>query len=235
MSVKVDIRMPPQSAFDNFERQSRGRMEAAALNASHIAAARAKTAIRREMLSSGLGRLGNAVDSGSDLEKRGAVFRKGTGFSASGWVNLRTRNERTVGAIDAYTQGAEITPRNGRWLWLPTDDIPARAGRKKITPANWNKFGLDKKIGPLVLVKSVNGAPLLVVKDASVSGSGKARSAKSLTKTGRLRKGQVARSFIVAFIAIPRTSRQARVDVPAIMRSIQQQLPAIIEDQLRKP
>lgn len=233
--MKVELRMPPLTAFNSFERQSRARLEAAALNASHIAAGRAKAAVRSEMVSAGLGRLGNAVDSGSDLQKRGVVFRRGTGFSASGWVNLRSKSERTVGAIDAYTQGAEIAPKNGRWLWLPTDDIPVRAGRRKITPGNWSKFGLDKRIGPLVAIRSVNGAPLLVVMNASVSASGKARSAKSLTKTGRLRKGQVAREFIVAFVAIPRTSRQARVDVRAIMRTQHAQLQALVEEQLRRP
>lgn len=232
MSIKVQLRMPPRSAFDNFERRTRARLEAASLNATYIAAERAKTMIRREMASAGLGRLGNAVDSGGDARKRGSVFRKGAGFSASGWVHIRTKSERTRGAIDAYTKGADIKPRNGRWLWIPTDDIPSRAGRKKITPESYNRLGLDKRIGPLVLVRSVNGWPLLVVKNASLSGSGKARSAKALTKTGRLRKGQVARDFIVAFIGIPRTSRQARVDVPAIMREAQAMLPKLIEQQL---
>lgn len=73
-----------------------------------------------------------------------------------------------------------------------------------------------------------------MVKGASVSGSGKARSAKSLRKDGGLRKGQVAQKLIVAFIGIPRTSRQARVDVPAIMREAQASLPELIEQQLRR-
>lgn len=109
------------------------------------------------MASAGLGRLGAVVDSGSDLQKRGAVRASGIGFSASGWVFVRSKSPRTRGAIEAYTEGAEITPRAGRWLWIPTDDIPARAGGKKITPANWEKSGLDKKIGPLVTIKSANG------------------------------------------------------------------------------
>lgn len=226
--------MPPVSAFDNFERQSRARLEAAALNASHIAAARAKTMIRREMVSAGLGRLGNAVGSGSDLQKRGQVRASGVGFSASGWVHLRTKSERTLGAIESYTQGSTITPRRGRWLWLATDDIPSRAGRKRITPQSYNQLGFDKRIGPLVMVRSVNGWPLLVVKNASVSASGKARSAKSRKIGGGLRKGQVARDFIVAFVGIPRTSRRARVDVPAIMREAQAMLPGLVAEQLRR-
>lgn len=231
---RVEIRMPPLSAFNNFERETKERIQAAALNATHIAAARAKTMIRREMVAAGLGRLGNAVDSGSDLEKRGAVRSRGTGFSASGWVFVRSRSERTLGAIEAYTLGAEISPRQGRWLWIPTDNVPARAGRMKITPGNWDRAGLDKRIGPLVLVRSVNGWPLLVVKGAGVSLSGKPRSAKSRRKDGGLRKGQMARDFIVAFIGIPRTSRQARVDVPAIMREVNAMLPTLIEQQLNR-
>ena len=46
---RVEIRMPPRSAFDKFERETEARIEAAALNATHMAAGRAKTLIRREM------------------------------------------------------------------------------------------------------------------------------------------------------------------------------------------
>lgn len=35
--VKVGIRMPPRSAFDDFERDSVSRLQAAALNATHVA------------------------------------------------------------------------------------------------------------------------------------------------------------------------------------------------------
>ena len=230
----VELRMPPRSAFDAFERETRARLQVAALNATHIAAGRAKSMIRREMISAGLGRLNLAVDSGSDLEKRGVVRSSGVGFSASGWIHVRSKSERTLGAIEAYTEGAEIAPRRGRWLWLPADDIPSRVGRKKITPESYNRLGLDKRIGPLVMIRSVNGWPLLVVKSASVSGSGKARSAKSRRRDGGLRKGQVAKDFIVAFVGIARTSRRSRLDVPAIMREARAMLPLLIEQQLSR-
>lgn len=180
------------------------------------------------------GRLNQAVDGGSDLEKRGVVRQSGVGFSASGWVHVRSQSERTLGAIEAYTAGAEIRPRRGRWLWLPTDDIPSRAGRQRMTPELWNRLGFESKVGKLVMIRSVNGWPLLVVYGAGVSASGKARSARSLRKDGGLRKGQVAREMIVAFIGIPRTSRRARVDVPAIMKEVQAMLPGLVEQQLRR-
>lgn len=230
---RVELRMPPQSAFDNFERRTRARLEAAALNATHIAATRAKTLIRNEMAAADLGRLGNALDHGSDLEKRGSVRTKGDGFSASGWVHVRSKSSRTLGAIEAYTEGADIASRRGRYLWIPGDDIPARAGRLKMSPYLYYRTGLDKKIGPLIPITS-GGRTLLVVKGASVSGSGKARSAKGRRKDGGLRKGQIAQDLIVAFIGIRRTSREARVDVPAIMREVQAMMPRLIEQQLNR-
>lgn len=232
--IKVELRMPPRSAFDNFERETKARLQAASLNATQIAAGRAKSKIQTGMRRAGLGLLGNAIGNGGDLGKRGAVRSAGPGWSASGWVHVRSRSERTAGAIEAYTAGAEIAPRRGRWLWIPTDDIPARVGKRSITPENYSRLGLASKIGPLVFVLTPSGQALLVVQGASLSGAGKSRSAKSRRKDGGLRKGQVAAETIVAFVGIRRTSRAARVDVPAIMREAQALLPELIELQLRR-
>lgn len=230
--VKVGLTMPPRSAFDDFERETKARLKTASLNATQIAAGRAKAKVQGSMRSAGLGRLGNAIGNGGDLGKRGAVRSQGGGWSASGWVHVRSRSERTVGAIEAYTAGAEIAPRKGRWLWIPTDDIPARVGRRSVTPETYNRLGLETKIGPLVFVLTPSGRALLVVQGASLSASGRSRSAKSLRKNGGLRKGQVAAETIVAFVGIRRTSRAARVDVAAIMREAQASLPGLIDQQL---
>jgi hypothetical protein len=141
-------------------------------------------------------------------------------------VLVRSRSRRSRGAIEAYTGGAEIRPTRGRFLWIATDQIPNRAGRFRMTPEGYRANGFEQRIGPLVFVKSVNGYPLLVVKDSSVSAVGKTGSARALTKTGRTRKGYAAKPFIVAFIGVPRTSRQARVDVDSIMRAVTAELPA---------
>lgn len=232
--VKVRLQMPPRSAFDAFERDTVSRLQAAALNATHVAAGRAKAKVQSDMRGAALGRLGNAVGSGSDLQKRGTVRGAGKIWSASGWVHIRSKSERTVGAIEAYTAGAEISPRKGRWLWIPTDDLPARVGKRKITPENYTKMGLASKIGPLVFVMTPSGRALLVVKGASLSASGKSRSAKALRKDGGLRKGQVSAETIVAFVGIRRTARAARVDVNAIMREAQASLPGLLAQQLSR-
>lgn len=226
--------MPPRSAFDAFERASIARLKEATLRATKRAAEQAKRELRSQMSGAGLGRLGNAIATGGDAEKSGRVKAQGKNWSASGWLAIRSQSDRTRGAIEAYTGGAEIAPRRGRWLWIPTDDIPSRAARQRMTPELYKSAGFETKLGPLILVKGVNGRPLLVVKNASVSASGKARSAKSLRKDGGLRKGQVSKEFIVAFIAIPRTSRRARVNIDQIMRQAQAALPGLIAEELQK-
>lgn len=224
-----------KAAFDIYYRQSIQAMERAALRATDLARRAAVTRIRQGMQGAGLGRLGNAVGSTSDLAKGNRIKRYAQdGFSVSGVVYVRSKSERTLGAIEAYTQGANIVPVRSRWLWIPTDEIPRVTKRERLTPALWRKNGFNQKIGPLVQIKAVNGNPLLVVRNVGVSEVGKSRSAKSLTKTGRARKGQRIKQFVVAFIGIPRTARAARVDVRAIMQEVTAGLPALFEQELRK-
>jgi hypothetical protein len=93
---------------------------------------------------------------------------------------------------------------------------------------------MDAKVGRLELIRSVDGRPLLIVRNVGVSAEGKRRSARSLTKSGRARKGQIRKEFIVAFIAIPRTARAARIDVSAIHAAVMAELPGLIASELRK-
>lgn len=220
----------PFAAYYRFAEQ---RLERAAL----IAADRGRRAglanIRTAMQGAGLGRLGNGLGSTSDLEDTGQVHRRaGGGFSASGTIYIRSKSARTRGAIEAYTQGADIRPVRGRWLWIATDQIPRVTGRFRMTPELYVRGGFERKIGPLVRVRAANGNPLLIVRNVGVSEAGKSRSARSLNKRGLPRKGQVAQEFIVAFIGIPRTSRAARVDVTAILREVQGQLVGFAFDAL---
>lgn len=217
-----------RNAFDvaRVVKEAMPRIERAALTATHRAAERAKNQIRREMSGAGLGRLGQAIGATSDQKKTGTVYRTTDGWSASGVVHIRSKSERTVGAIEAYTKGAVIRPVRSRWLWFPTDQIPRiGAGKKRLTPATWASSGMEAKIGPLVRVKADNGNPLLVVRNVGVATFGKLRSARALKKNGMPRKGQTRQEFIVAFIGIPNTQREARVDVQAILKSVQAELP----------
>lgn len=225
-------------AFEAFRAFNEARLQRAMLAGTHRAAQRLKTRVRTDMQAAGLGRLGNAIDASSDQERGRGVHPQPRGFSASGMLFVRSGSERTRGAIEAYTAAANIRPQRGRWLWIPSDDIKRVVGkgteRRRLTPGNWSASGMDRRVGPLVLVRSVNGNPLLVVKDASVSLSGKRDSAKGRTKTGKLRKGQTARDFLVAFIGIPSTSRAARIDIAALHQQAMAVLPDLIATELRR-
>lgn len=214
--------------FEKYYRFAEQRLERAALIATDRAVTEAKGDLRTAMQAARLGGLGNAISSTSDIKKGRGVYRVGKGFRASGVLFIRTTSPRTVGAIEAYTQGADIRPRKGRYLWIPTDDVQRLVGkgkdRRRLEPGLWVQSGLDRRIGPLVRIKSVNGYPLLTVQNVGVSAAGKKRSARSRTKSGRPRKGQVAKAFIVAFIGIPYTSRAARINVRSIVRVAQGQM-----------
>lgn len=230
--MAISARLDPgafQSAFSSYYRFAEQRAERAALIATDRARKIALTRLRGEMQGASLGRLGQAISSTSDLENGKGIHRTGGGgFSASGTVFIRSGSERTRGAIEAYTQGADIRPIKGRWLWIPTDNIPRLGGgRRRLTPGTWASSGMERKIGPLVFIRAANGNPLLIVRNVGVSAAGKIRSARSLTRRGAPRRGQVAAEMIVAFIGIPRTSRAARVDVTAVMRSVQAELPSL--------
>lgn len=213
-------------------------MERAALVVTDRAATKAVRQIRSEMAAAGLGSLGNALGATSDLAKsRGVHRRSGGGFSASGAVFIRSGSKRSRGAIEAYTQGANIRPR-GRWLYYPSEEIQRIAGsgdkKRRLEPHNWAALGMEAKLGPLVRIKGANGYPLYIVRNVGISAAGARRSAKSLTRRGQPRRGQVAREFIIAFIGIPNTSRAARISVAETMKAITAELPAMFNQELRK-
>lgn len=224
-------RAPLQRASRNFRSETERRVERAALIASDQASRIAVRSIREAMAGAGLGRLGNALGQGSDLSHGNGVHRSGSRISASGWVVIRAGSPRSRGAIEAYTEGANIRPVRGRWLWIPSPEIARIAGprgaRERVTPENWERLGLARRFGPLVPLKSIDGRPLLAVERVG-SAEGKP-GLTSLTKSGRARKGQRRRDIVVAFVAIPVTSRAARVDVPALMRAASAQMPALFD------
>lgn len=235
--IRLGIEVPV-GFVEQFKRDAIQRIERAAMVATDRAAKGAQTQMRLEMRGKGLGNLGNAIGMVSD-QKKGRVHRIGAeAFSASGYIYLRSKSPRTVGAIISYTEGADIRPVNSRWLWIPSEDIQRLVGsgktRQRLTPALWSKYGLDAKVGPLVYLPQKSGPPLLIVRNVGVSLAGKKNSAKALTKSGRPRKGQIQRDFIVAFIAIPRTSRTQRVDLIAIANRWAGIVPDLFNEEMRK-
>ena len=215
------------------------------LDVTDEAADRSKESIRNEMRQSGLGRLSNAIGSTSDKKQR-TIKRRGERVSTYGAVFIRSRSPRTVGAIKSYTEGSDISPRKGRYLWIATDDIkrlarvplPSTGGRSRanvrLQPHLWDRT-YGRTLGPLIPIRGKDGMPLLVIKDTTVSASGKSGSVKPRTKTGKVRKGQVEKDIVVAFNGIPNTKRAARINPEAIVTAVvssinQQELSSQIKD-----
>ena len=212
-------------------RAFRLRMEQAMMAATDRASREALTDIRGRLP----GRIKNALGQFSD-KKKGQVFRRGNLSAASGGIAIRSKSERTVGAIISMTEGADIAPKKSRWLWIATDQIQRIAGkgkgRRRVTPAVYIAMGLDQKIGPLIPIRRPGRPPILVVQSVSVQ-ENRPRSARSLLKSGRPGRGRTEAS-IIAFYAIPHTRRDQLADVPAIMRAHAARVNAYTADELRK-
>lgn len=233
MAIRPSLRQAGH--FSDFKRGAIQQMERAALIATDTAARTAVSTLRAQMAGAGLGRLGNAITSTSDLRMSGRVHRRGAeGFSASGIVHLRTANERTVGAIISYTEGAEISAR-GPWMWITTPDLQKRVkGNFRMTPARYRAGGYEGKIGPLVQIPGRHpGEALLIVRNITTRAVGRANP-RRLPDSGRVRAGRVLQEQFVAFVGIRRTSRRARVNPNAIFDWARSNLPTLIRQALGK-
>lgn len=229
MPTTVRIGRPGQ--FAEFERYARERMEAAALRASDKAARKATTAIRAALP----GRLGGAIGAGSDLAKNGRAHPKGKGLSASGWVHIRGKSERAIGALISATEGATIIPKKGRWLARATDAIPRRVGRYKMTPDLYRSSGLEGSIGPLEFVPGKkSGTALLIVRNVTVDKLGRRGRTAKRDRGRKLHRSRERRDFIVAFVLFKSTNRAPVVDPTAIISAVAAELPGMIGAELRK-
>jgi len=225
--VALDYRVEiPPGGFVTLGGELKRLAERLALDVSDRAAAKLKSQIRQDMAGARLGRLGQAITHTSDKIKGRGVYRRGDVSRASGIVHIRSRSPRTVGAIISYTEGANITPKKGRYMWIPTDSayriarlpIPRTGGGRatigvRLTPAWWRRT-MQSKLGRLFRIKGASGNPILVVRNVGVSAVG-ARGGKprGLTKRGAARKGDRIAEIVPIFVGIPRTSRTARITV----------------------
>lgn len=223
--MRASLRRPSPGVLQNYRRFAIQRSEKAALIATDRASAGSKLGDRQDMASAGLGRLGFALGSGSDLQKNGKVHRFGaSGFRASGWVFVRSRSERTLGTIQIYSEGGSILPTKG-WLWMPTGNVPKRVGRYKMTPKRYMASPLASSIGPLVQIPGRHdGEALLVVRNVTTRLSGRPNPRRA-PRSGRARAGREVQDMIVMFVGIRRTSRTQRVDPAARHRQQQALLP----------
>ena len=203
------------------------RVKRAALRATDKASIGAQEDIRRAMRGQRLGGLANAVKQTSDLKKNRIRELPGGGFSASGVVYAHIRSERTKGAFDAYTEGATILPKRGRWLAIATNEIPRRVGRYKMTPKRYVEGGFESRIGPLRFIPSSRGNVAYLVADNVTTSPFRSGSARRLPKSGRARAGR-QHVGIVAFVLIRQTKRTKRFDPQHLAQRWQQKIAFLI-------
>lgn len=211
----------------------------AALRTSDEWAVNSRNQIQGAMKAAKLGKLSGAVRYSSDYRRKRRLLATTQGFPQQPWraggiVYTTGGSDRTSGAFKAYSQGAVIVPKAGRrWLAFPTSNIPKRAGRKKMTPALYNKNGFAQSIGPLTFVPGISpNVAYLVVKNVSVSRLTGGR-ARRLGSRGGVGGGRKLSQFTVAFILIRTTTRARRFDPLVIMNRQFNQVPARLAAYLR--
>lgn len=231
--MRFDVKGPPTGQARVLALRYRAKLLEASGRATEKAAFGARDEIRGAMRGQRLGNLANTIGASSDLRKKRFRQTGTNGFDVAGFVFARIRSERTAGALAAYVSNdsTTIAPVRGRWLWIATQEIPRRAGRRRMTPALYNSTGLDRRIGPLVFIPGKRPSiAYLVVTDTTIQ-TARSGKAKAVPKSGRVGKGR-AQVGIVAFIGIRRTRRSRRVDPRSIARNWQNRLPALLREQL---
>lgn len=223
MGVRVTVRVPDiRSIRGDMERVLKENRRAA-IDATDIASKKAQKHIQAKMKSVGLGRLSNAVGQTSSKRKR----QTAPGRDPYGVIFARGGDEsRAGGALEAYSQGTTIRPKNGEWLAVPTKAAPrfvtVGGKRRRLTPALWEAGGFNQRIGKLVFRQIRSNLALLVVRQVSLSP--KTGQAKALG-VRRPRTRIVPKGDTVVFILIKQTRRAKRFDKDDVVKFYADRVP----------
>lgn len=179
---------------------------------------------RQAMKTVQLGGLSNAVKAqvGRGTDRRGNPNAFGVIFIDDG------DDSRAAGAIEAYTEGATISPVKGPWLWYQTDKLartsklPTGGKRGRLTPERYAKMG--NPLGPLRFARlSPRFAKLYVdVADVAVKTGRATRPGK------RMSRNKVRMQRVTLFYGIKQTRRARRYDPQRISRQAHGEIPAEI-------
>jgi len=204
--------------------QYRKDLYSSAVIATDRASKDGQKAVQDRIRSVGLGRLSGAVGHTSAKRKRdytgdpyGVIFARGGDESRGGQ------------ALESYSRGATILPRNGTWLAFPTKAVPkfvSVAGRRfRTTPELYMNSGLVSSIGKLVFKPISARRAVLVIKKASVN----IRTGRAKTPNTRKSKTSTFEKDVVAFVLIKVTRRAQRFDQRRVMQAYGQRVPQYMQ------
>jgi hypothetical protein len=134
--------------------------------------------------------------------------------------------------IRAFDESAVIRSRRGRFLAIPTENAPRKgADGKRISPSTFP----EHRFGPLRFVARQSGPSLLVVEGLRASFSRKSGELRGFRRaTERARRSGQGLTTAVMFLLVPQVKLRKRLDVARAAERWSGQLPALIEQQLRR-
>ena len=199
MGIKSTETRPPASAYTDLAAADRLVLEQSAAVAIDKATTGATGLLRSTVRARGLGRLSNAVGSTSS-------FKGGRTEGAKAWGVLFARggdDSLAGGALEAYSQGAKISPVKGPYVWFQTKALKSRVGLNRMTPARYISSG--SPLGKLQFRRKDERIAELFVKGVTLS----AKSGRARIPGGR---SKAKRQMVVLFVGLKNTTRLKRFD-----------------------
>jgi Family of unknown function (DUF6441) len=188
---------------------------------------------------------GGTRDAGRGLrtELRRQVTSAGLGQRlANSWRDRHYPNQRLDAAslvytkapqiVRAFDEGAAIRSRRGRFLAIPTENAPRKgADGRPISPSTFP----EHRFGPLRFVPRTSDPSLLVVDGLRASYSRQTGELRGFRRaTDRARRSGQGLTTVVMFVLVPQVKLSKRLDVARAAERWSGQLPALIEQQLRR-
>jgi Family of unknown function (DUF6441) len=133
--------------------------------------------------------------------------------------------------IRAFDEGAVIRSRHGRFLAIPTENAPKKGtDSRRISPSTFPEY----RFGPLRFVLRRTGPSFLVVDALRASFSRKTGELRGFRRaTNGARQSGRGVATVVMFLLVPQVKLLKRLDVARAGERWSEQLPALIEQQLR--
>lgn len=202
------VRPPNLRALASTESARYRKLQAKAADfATDRSSREARTALAARMKSAGLGKLDRALGHTSSLRKRQQTNRPyGVIYVRGGSDSL------AAGALEAYSQGALITARHGRWLAFQTPALQRRVrlgtskGASRMTPQRYVAMG--SPLGKLSFRPTGKGTALLVARNVTLH----PRTGRAKAAGARAPRTRIPAKEVVVFVLIRYTRRAKRFD-----------------------